>query len=276
METFERLYDLLVVILDYPLGWMLYLGRDLSIFTLAAGTALVMLLLRRRVSNQAALAMASEDRATLKQRQRAAKKAGQRDLARRLGSERARLALSMLRHEGKPLLAALIPIILLASWAYARLGHIPPTSDSVVSVHVDLAPGMSDTPVYLLPADGVEAVNGWIQFPEPAEAAFGGEAVARAVWDLRFAASEEPYRLTLHAGDAQQYIDMIVDQRIYANPERYLYQATIRGLFTQLEERRFLGLVPGIPGMAIPPWLLAYLLLAIPCYLIFKKLLRIH
>ncbi len=274
METFEAIYDLLVALLDYPLGWMLLLGRDLPLVILAGGTAAVMLLLRKRVSDQALLGRHKEDRATLKARIRAAKAAGDKDLKNRLRALSAKISIAQLKAEVRPLLWALVPIILLASWAYARLGHVPPRSGEEISISAEMAPAKAGHPVYILPHAGMRSVDSLIQIPETGEA-WDGETIARATWTLVFEPSPEPYRLQLRAGDRLQDLSVIVDRRIYSTPERWLYGDVVRSLHTHLEERRFLGIVPGFSA-AFPPWIVAYVLLAIPFFLLFKRLWKIY
>ncbi len=273
-EVFEQFYDRLVMVLDIPLGWMLYCGRDLPLVLLAAGTAFAMLLLRKRVSDQEFLGRCAGDRDTLRRRIREAKKAGDKELLQKLRAAAARVSLKMMRREGRPLLVSLLPIMLLAAWAYARLGHYPPQSSVPIAVSADFDPVLAGTVVYMLPEAGVTATGGWVQIAENVELA-GGEAVARAEWLLVFAGRKEPYLLTVRGGGESADLSVILDRRTYRVPERF-YPGVITAVRIHLAERRFLGILPGIEKLMIPPWMLAYLLLAVPFYLLFKKILRVH
>ena len=275
METFDLFYEWLVRVLDYPLGWMLFLGRDLPLIILAAGTALCMLLLRRRVSDQVFLQLCDHDKQVLARRIKAARAAGDKELVKKLRAAAARVSLRFMRCEGRPLLASLLPILLLAAWAYARLGHFPPESGVAIDFSVDLDPVQDGAVVYLLPEDGVSVANGWVKLAQQAEAA-DGETVARAVWSLVFADDPGEYKLTVRAAGESAQMRVMVDRRRYYQPWLLFDEGLIHELRLHLPERRFLGLVPGIEKAMIPPWMLAYLLLAVPFYLLFKRLLRVY
>lgn len=275
METLERIYEGVVAVLDIPLGWMLLLGRDLPVVLLAMGTALAMLLLRRRVSDQDKLQRCSEDRATLARRIREARRAKDSVMATRLRAARARISLSALRCEGAPLLASMIPILLLASWAYARLGHVPPVSGEPIRMHAEFDPAWEGAVAFILPVEGVEAPEGWVRIPHRAEGV-DGEPVARAEWTLAFAPRSGDHVLTIRSEGAEATVPVRVDARTYAPPMRWFHTGSIRFVQTHLQERRFLGVIPGVPSWMLPPWLIAYLLMTVPFYFLFRRWLGIH
>jgi hypothetical protein len=71
--------------------------------------------------------------------------------------------------------------------------------------------------------------------------------------------------------------ELIVGRRIYA-PDVVFYAAHQPIACVQLDMRpvKFLGLVPGIGCLLMPPWLVAYLLIAIPSVSLIKKLTGIY
>ena len=67
MEMLNSLCAWSVRVIDYPLGWLLWLPRDVTLLLFAALTALLMTLARLAVTNQDLLRRCAEDLQRLKQ-----------------------------------------------------------------------------------------------------------------------------------------------------------------------------------------------------------------
>ena len=84
MATLTQLCEWCIRVLDYPLGWLLCLPRDLTLLLFATGTALLMTLARRAVTNQDLLRRCAADLRRLKELLRGAKQTGDRSQRDRL------------------------------------------------------------------------------------------------------------------------------------------------------------------------------------------------
>jgi hypothetical protein len=67
-----------------------------------------------------------------------------------------------------------------------------------------------------------------------------------------------------------------VDGRIYSPPTQAHNDDFIPVTEMPLPQVRFLGVVPGIPAIAFPPWLVAYLLLTILLVPVMRRLFAVH
>ncbi len=150
---------------DFAFGWLLALPRDAAIVLVAAGTATLLVLVRPFATDQGLLRRCREDRRTLAGRIRRARAHARgegaarltrvaldaldreglevpateegrlrrlvgrwhrRQDAGRLAAVKQRVALKALRQEVLPLLLAILPVALLATWCFARLAYLPP------------------------------------------------------------------------------------------------------------------------------------------------------
>jgi hypothetical protein len=236
-----------MIILDFIFGWLLRLPSDLTILALALLTGGVLTLVRKWTSNQELLARAAADNKRLAILIKEAKRAGNKEALARFRLTKAQVGMLKFKQEGKPLLVSLVPIALLATWALARLEFLPPQPGETISAVATAPVSAAGEVVYLVPAEMVKATDGWVkQF-----AVTGNEATAR--WQLQFASAEKAGQLIVRraTGGAAQ-------------------------LKLELRERRLFGIVPGLPRIGLPAWLVGYLLIVIPLVPFIKKILRIH
>jgi hypothetical protein len=236
-----------MILLDFMFGWLLRLPSDLTILTLALLTGVVLTLVRKWTCNQELLARAAADNKRLATLIKEAKRDGNKEALARYRLTKAQVGMLKFKQEGKPLLVSLVPVALLATWALARLEFLPPQPGETITAVATAPVSAAGEVVYLVPADGVTARDGWVkQF-----AVTGNEATAR--WQLQFASADKAGPLTVRRATG----------------------ATAQ-LNLELRERRLFGIVPGLPRIGLPAWLVGYLLVVIPLVPITKKTLRIH
>ena len=86
METLNLVSDWIARTLDYPLGWMLALPRDVAIVTIAIGTSLLLTLARKWTTDQGYLLRSKNDIRRLKQLRREAKRAKDKSAVKRIST----------------------------------------------------------------------------------------------------------------------------------------------------------------------------------------------
>ena len=183
------------------------------------------------------------------------------------------IALKQLRQEGRPLIASLLPIILLATWALNRLEFHPLRPGEPFEFAAYFPISATGKIAYIAPCAGVTAQTGWIQ--EIVAVTDQGPAHGMANWGLTAEARAEPRRL-----------QMRFDKRTFEHPFRVgspTYEPPLRRheerfLTTELKMRpvKLFGIVPGLPAIHFPAWLVAYLIIVIPVTFLLKKVLRIY
>lgn len=171
----ETLNSWILVITRPVLDWMLYLPRDVVLFIVAISTALILTGVRVFTTDQKQLKRCKEDKARLKQIIREAKKRGDKDAVQRCRLTVGQIGMVTMKAEGKPLLVSLVPIALLAVWAFANIAYVAPQDGQTVTVKMTFPKTEIGKVVTLLPADGVEPVppsadepgikpeSGWVQ-----------------------------------------------------------------------------------------------------------------
>jgi hypothetical protein len=273
MSTLAQISAWLVRILDYPLGWLLALPRDVAILMVALGTSLLLTLVRRCTTNQDRLRRARSDVRRLKQRIREAERAKDKPAVKQMRTTLAMVNGIRLRAEGLPLLVSIVPIILLAVWAVERLDYFPPRvgEDLTVRAHYPLSSVGKLT--HLVPTPALETKSHAIHLVEIDPA--GGQT-GLATWVLRpSAVSDSAELLIRHEGETARHT-VRVGRRSYAAPRAVHDGGKILATEVVLRRARFLGIVPGIPALVFPPWLVAYLIIVIPSVPILRRLLRVY
>lgn len=274
MSLLQAFNDWIVELMDPVLGWTLSLGMDWALVIVAVLTGVVMLVMRRLTSDQASLKMLDDDKKRIKQLIRQAKKAREKEAVTRYRATISQISFRAFRYEGKPLLVMLLPLVLLATWAFGRLGYIPPQPGEPAAVRVYLPLMNVGEPVHIVPVDGVEAQTGWIQRVRTSDDGQNGEAD----WTLVAAQpSDKPHQLTIRTNDNEPTTataEFLVDGRRYASPLVTFDQGQIHAVELVMPEFKLFGVVPGLPFLQ--PWLVAYLLIAIPLGLGLKKILGIY
>ncbi|MFP4058069.1 MAG: hypothetical protein ACLF0G_14470 [Candidatus Brocadiia bacterium] len=273
MDTLGAISAWIARLMDYPLGWLLALPRDLAIALLAVGTCLLLALARKLTTDQDRLRRCRGDIRRLRALIRQARRQGEKATVRRLRATRARVNTLRLGAEAKPLAVSIVPIVVLAVWAVARLDYLPPRVGEELTLRAFYPLSSVDRLTHLVPRDGVELPQGAVRVVELDPE---GEANGLASWALRPAEPLEGTRLLIrHRGQTAEH-PLRAGARTYAPP--LVAHGGPAILVTELELRRarFLGLVPGIPALGFPPWLVAYLLLVVPLVPLVRRLLRVY
>ncbi len=130
--------------MDYVLGWMLRLhewtglredvSRDIVIFVVAVLTCIVLTYARKWTTDQDLMKRCKEDLATLKKLKKQARRDKDKDAKARIQMTVAQINLTRMKAELWGLLASLIPIVLLACWAWERLDYYPPEPGDTMQV----------------------------------------------------------------------------------------------------------------------------------------------
>lgn len=272
MEVLAAITNFIVALMDIPLGWLLALPRDLAIVIIAVGTSLLLTLVRKWTTNQDQLRRSKGDLRRLKQLLRAAKRARDKAAAARIRASLGMVNAIRLRAEGKPLLVSLLPIILLAVWAVERLDYFPPRvgEDLVVKAYYPLS--SVDKLTHLVPPAGVELRNPAVQLVEIDP---DGQQNGLATWVLRANSPLATNLLIRHQCETAVH-PIRIGGRSYAPPLGPGTGNKILATETVLRQAKFLGVVPGIPALALPPWLIAYLIIVIPFVPILRRTLKVY
>lgn len=271
MEVLAAITNFIVAVMDYPLGWLLALPRDVAIVALAIGTSLILTLVRKWTTNQDQLRRSRGDLRRLKQLLREMKRAGDKTAAARIRTSLAMVNAIRLKAEGKPLLWSLLPIILLAVWAVERLDYFAPRVGEDLTVKAYYPLSSVDQLTHLVPPAGVELRSPAVQLVEVDP---HGQQNGLATWVLRATAPLAVDLLIRHQGETAAH-PLRVGGRVYAPPLGAGSGSRILATEVVLRQAKFLGIVPGVPALALPPWLIAYLLIVIPFVPILRRALRV-
>ncbi len=267
---FDLLTQYCLAIGDGLLGWLLAWPRDLALVVLAWGSSAILTLTRRVTTNQNLLGRIAADRRRLKELLASAKAAGDAAALARLRLTKSQLAWLSLRAEGRPLLLALPPLALVATWCVHRLEFLPPLAGEPIAITAYTPFSWVGGVMHIAPAPGLRTAQ-WVQPIEPLTG--GGPPQGSAAWVLDAAPTAEPYRLLFHSGRETCVQELLVGQRTYAPPVvTHRDQVTIE---CRLQPYRPFGVLPGIPQL-LPPWMVGYLALAIVGVPILKRLWHVN
>jgi type II secretory pathway pseudopilin PulG len=264
--------DWLLNLLDYPLGWLLALPRDVAIVIVAAGTSLLLTLVRKATTNQDQLRRTRGDLRRLKQLVRQARRAKDKATVKRLKATQATVNGIRLKAEGKPLLVSIFPIILLAVWAVERLDYLPPRLGEPLTVRAYYPVSSVGQLTHLVPPPSLTLRASPIQLVELDPE---GQQNGLASWVLEPATASSTELLVRHQGATVRH-PVLVGRRIYAPPVANHEGGKILATEAVLRRAKFLGVVPGIAAIGFPPWLVAYLLIVIPLVPILRRALRVY
>jgi len=256
---------------DLLLGWSLGLPMDATLFIVAILSAAVLTLVRLGTTNQDRLWRVAADRKQIKRLIREAKSRGDREAVARHKRTNAMIMMISLRAEGMPLLAAILPIAILATWAALRLDFHPPRAGEPLEVVVYTPVSAEGELTHVVPLDGVEA-DGWVKRIDAITDE--GPPHGMAVWKLTPAASPEPYEMIFRLRGRDLTHPLLVGQTTYTTP--ILDHGGELVTETRLRQVKLFGIVPGAPQYLLPPWLVGYLVITIPFVFILKPLLGIR
>lgn len=289
----DTLNRAILAAMDYPLGWLLRLPSDVALFAVAILTSGLLTLLRRAATDQDWLRRAAADTRRLRQLIRDARRRRDKDAVARSKATLGLIKLRSLRFEAKPLLCAVIPVVLVAVWCFGRLEFHPPAAARPVEVRAYLATSAVGRLIHVVPEDGLEAEGGWVRkvveepAPEPDGpwAAFNARAMdfmgmtpplgGIAAWTLETADRPARYDLRIRCGSQTVTRELRVGETTYAPAFVFYRTGPVRAVEVVMEPVRLFGILGGIDCLGFPPWLVAYLVIAIPFVSILRRLFRV-
>jgi hypothetical protein len=259
---------------DFFFGWLLALPRDAAIVALAVLTSLLLTLARKWFTNQDLLGRCAADLRRLKQLIRQAKARRDKPAVRRVKGTVSLIKLKQLSAEGRVLLVALLPLTLLAAWGIERLEYLPPAVGEELTLRAYYPLSSVDKLTHLVPPEGFELAPGssavqQVQLDEE------GGANGVAQWVLVARERRLATGVAIRHQDRTVRHTIRVDGRAYEPPVQLHGGELIPATETKLEQARFLGRVPGVPAIGLPPWVVAYLVLALALVYPLRRLLRV-
>lgn len=292
---FEALNQIMLRITDFFLGWMLYLPKDVALGIVSVVTAILMTVVRPFTTDQDLLGRCKNDKKKLKGFMREARKARDKEALVRYRATDAQIGLKAMRSEGKPLLVVLIPVLLLAVWAFARLGFEAPQPGEPVIVRTYFPASAIDGVAYVVPAPGVTAKTGWVQrITLDPNMAPGGKPNGWATWELAVTTSDAaPHELQLRYQGKTYPFQLLVDGRQYSPVLQTYDDPAVQGVQLDLKTYKPFGVLPvlEVPGkdyymktallswlswLRLDAWLVGYVVIAVPFVFILRWALNIH
>jgi hypothetical protein len=163
---------------------------------------------------------------------------------------------------------------------------VPPKAGETVTLNVYLPASASGELAHVAPQDGLREVSDanpdsggrWIQ--EIAEERDPGKGLATgavATWQLQADARVEPYRIEIRHRTSSVTKELLIGQKTYSRDvEFYGKDSSIGCVQIVMMPVKLFGLVPGIPALLLPPWLVAYFLIAVPSVSLIKRMAGIY
>jgi uncharacterized membrane protein (DUF106 family) len=283
--------DISLAIFDTLLGWLLYLPSDIVLLALALLTGTIMVFTRPWVTDQDFLRRLDGDRRRIKELTAEAKRNKDCEALQRYRATNNRHALRKLTAEGKPLLLAIVPVALLATWAMYRVAFHPPRDHEEIEViaYMPETTAIGEL-IHLVPETGLESNDNWIQViaKQPNEPTWWDrflvwlhlaepsmpEPDAVASWTIKGKKRKEPYVLQIPFRDATVEHQLLIGQTTYTD---VLVPGDKDKPTTQIKLRPVLlfGVVPGF-GDLLPGWLVGYLIIVIPLVFALKWAFSIY
>jgi len=197
----------MVAVMDVLLGWSLHLPASTALIVVSVLSAAALTWARVLVTDQEMLRRCAADKKTLgrlirqTKRNRDVDKAARKADVKRYKLNKNLVALKTLKAEGKPLLVSLIPILLLATWAFARLAYVPVPDGEPVQVSAYFPLSAVGEVAHIVPQEGLDCDTGWIAGIVADVDVDATPTNAVAVWELNGRAQPEPYALKLRWRD---------------------------------------------------------------------------
>jgi hypothetical protein len=273
----ETLNDFVLRIMDVVLGWMLNLPTDVALIIVAVGTSAILTFVRPLVTNQDLLRRCKRDKKKQKQFIREAKRRRDKEAVKRHRAVIGTIGLKNMTAEGLPLLVSIVPIAMLAVWAFGRLAYLPPEPGEPVKVTAYTVASAIGKPVYMVPPEGVEVEDGLLKRVDvdPVKGP-DGRVYGMATWTVKAEKSAKSYELAIrYAGDTWTK-DFLVDGERYALPLELHETGSVHGIELGMRPYKPFGVIPGIQAIYFEPWLVGYLVICIPFVFVLRWLTGIH
>lgn len=293
MNTLMALNDWIVSATDWIFGWILWLPRDLGLLALAFLTSSMLALSRKWLTDQDWLHRAEADHKVLSRLMREAKKSRDKAAVQRYKATSLQLKMLSMRQEWHALLGALLPVALLGTWAFARMAYVPPAVGDTVEIRMFLSNVAIGDVAHLVPAPGLKVEDGrWVQAvvaDQPVAPVglwdvcnrrvmdfFGLRQTPEAValWKVRLE-SPQQLRLSLRYAGRTYPLDFVCGTRKYAAPVARYPETPVQAIAVALKPVKLFGVVGGLDVIALQPWLLGYLVLAIALMGVTKRIYHV-
>ena len=290
---------------DPLLCWLLRLPSDVALIIVAVGTGAIITFSRVFTTNQDLLRRCHQDKKRLKELIRLAKRERDKKALGRYRDTWNMIGLTTMKQEGRPLLAALVPIAILGTWCFQRLAFIPPRDGETLVVKATFPVSSIGELVHLVPQNGLTEVSGgadsdrgqWIQeIVSDDPGAEGTVSRGVAIWRLQAQARPEPYVLEIRAKTTTAVKQLLVGQTVYSTDTelygdawpitsveigmRHAPALWLADLETAAQDhlRNVVqpSLLPWIPFGGLPSWLVAYFLIAVPSVSLIKRITGIY
>ena len=272
MDAMTQFCNWMVRTLDVPLGWLLLLPRDVTLFVFALLTALLMTLARRWFTNQDLLGRCASDLRQLKRLNREAKQAGDKPRRQRLRDTVAMIKQMQLAEDMKVLAVVIVPIAVLAMWAAERLDFRPPRVGEEIVVRAYFPISSVDEVTHLVPTTGVELISSPIRIIQADQQS---PPVGMAEWSLRPTLATDELKLTIrHRGESAVH-RVAVGRATYLPPQQFHSNERLTATEVVLKRYRPLNLNLKTESLGLPPWMVGYLALTLLLVPRLKRLLRV-
>ncbi len=272
LDMMTQLSDTMVRSLDVPLGWLLLMPRDVTLFVFALLTTLLMTLARRWFTNQDLLRRCANDLRQLKRLNREAKQAGNKPRRQRLRATVAMIKQMQLAEDMKVLAVVIVPVAVLAIWAAERLDHLPPRIGEELVVRAYFPISSVEEVTHLVPTNGVELISSPIQIIRRDQQS---PPIGIANWSLLPTSAADDLKLTIrHRGESAEH-RVAVGRNAYLPPQQLHPNERLKVTAVVLKRYRPLNLNLKTESLGLPPWMVGYLALTMLLVPRLKRLLRV-
>lgn len=272
MDVLNSLYAWTVRAVDYPLGWLLWLPRDVTLVLFAALTALLMTLARRAVTNQDLLRRCAEDLQRLKQLLRQTRRSQDKLTRLRLRSTVGLIKGMQLAADMRVLIVVLLPVAILAIWASERLDFLPPQVDRDLVVRAHFPLSSIEGLTHLVPAADCKLNRTAIQVIRVDAASSSG----LAEWTLHPTSAAENLAIIIrHRHESATHL-VAIGHATYRPPVQSHPNERLALTEVVLDRYRPLGLNLKTEAIGLPPWMVGYLVLTLLLVPALKRLLHVY
>ena len=258
----SSLLDVLLTCGDFLWGRLLHPPSDAALVLAALAGALAAALPLALTAPRRWRKQAAADRRRLRALIREARRDNDAETLKRLRTTLAEITAMAARRELFPLVLSLPLLATLGVWCSQRLSHHPPQVGETVELVLHAPASAIGEAVHLVPQDDLQA-NGWLRIIT-AESADRG----RAVWRLR-GRRAGIYPLLLRYRGETFTGDFAVGRTTCELGKTWLGSTGRWRGGLRLRPRKLGG---WLPGLGLPPWLTAYLLIALPAAWLLRRI----
>ncbi|MBM3971978.1 MAG: hypothetical protein FJ302_19275 [Planctomycetes bacterium] len=268
----EQLNQTILHGLDLPLGWLLLLPRDVSVFVFSLLTALLMTAVRRWFTDQHLLHRCANDLRQLRQLDRRAKQIADKPQRQRLRRTVAMIKQMQLPEDMKLLAVVIVPVAVLAIWGAERLDYRPPRVGEELIVRAYFPISSVGGVTHLIPVNGVEFVSSPIRIIQSDQQS---PKAGMAEWSVRTTSATDELRLTIRHRNESVVHRVAVGRTTYLPPQMLHANERLTATEVLLKRYRPLNLNLTTESFGLPPWMFGYLVLTLLLVPSLKRMLRI-